>query len=103
MAEILEASLTVSGGLLGAPRTKSVVAGVLAAADQAELARLVAALEREGAAAGSARPGSEVKQFEIAVKSGGAAKAFEAREGGESAAFRALRSWLETKGSWATR
>jgi hypothetical protein len=103
MAEILEASLTVSGDFLGVPRARKVSAEALQPGEHSELSKLISAVERDGNGNGAGRQGSEVRQYEIALRMADGERTFQACEGGESTAFRALRAWLETHGRWAAR
>jgi len=103
MSDFLEARLTVSGDFLGAARSKKVSAEGLAPNDHSELSRLISAVAQAGRTSAPGRAGSEVKQYEISLKMADGERTFQAPEGAESVAFKALRTWLEAHGQWVAR
>jgi hypothetical protein len=94
--QVVRVSVTVSGGLFGAPRPMRVDAAKLGPADGKTLEGLVDAVMRKGASAGSPRPGSEVRQYDVEITSATGGKSFTAHEGGLSTELKALIDWVSS-------
>lgn len=86
--------MTISGGFLGVPRSSRVDAAALSAAARAELQERVDALGRAATPRPAGRQGSEVEQYDIAVRTDSGTQTYRAWEGGEAPAFAALRAWI---------